>query len=195
MGIMFTGIVDHTGKIESVETCGDVRLVIACDFKSLVIGESIAVNGVCLTVVEKTKKGFAADVSAETLSRTASGQWEKGRTVNLERALKMGDALSGHMVTGHIDGVAKLVDIKSSGDSQVWQLEAPKELAKFIAEKGSVTLDGVSLTVNKVEARRFWVNIIPHTQSRTMFSARKPGDSLNLEIDILARYVERFAQK
>jgi len=192
---MFTGIIDHTGSIVSTEKRGDTRIVIACDFKDMAIGESIAVNGVCLTVVEKTKEGFAADVSAETLSRTAQGRWEKGKKINLERALKLGDALGGHMVTGHVDGVAKISEIKPSGDSQIWCLEAPKELAKFIAAKGSVTLDGVSLTVNKVEGRRFFVNIIPHTAAQTTFSARKAGDDLNLEIDILARYVERLAQK
>jgi riboflavin synthase len=191
---MFTGIVDHQGKIVSAEMHGDRRIVIACDFKKLTPGESVAVDGVCLTVAKKTKEGFAADVSAETLNRTAPC-WKRGAKVNLERALKLGDSLSGHMVTGHIDGVAKLVEIKSSGDSKLWTLEAPKTLAKFIAEKGSVTLDGVSLTVNKVEGARFSVNIIPHTAGRTTFSKRKTGDMLNLEIDILARYVERLAQK
>lgn len=190
---MFTGIVDHTGTIESVSRKGDLRVAIACDFKKLTLGESIAVNGVCLTVTQKTKNGFAADVSAETLSRTAP-VWEKGMRVNLERALKMGDSISGHMVTGHIDGVAKLISVKSSGGSKIWQLEAPKHLAKFIAEKGSVSLDGVSLTVNKVEGRIFQVNIIPHTAKRTTFSKRKAGDTVNIEIDMLARYVERMVR-
>jgi riboflavin synthase len=190
---MFTGIVDHTGVIESVARKGDLRIAIACDFKKITLGESIAVDGVCLTVASKTKNGFAVDISAETESRTATA-WEKGKRVNLERALKLGDSISGHMVTGHVDGVAKIVSVKSSGGSKRWELEAPKALAKFIAEKGSVTLDGVSLTVNTVKGRRFSVNIIPHTAARTTFSKRKAGDTLNLEIDILARYVERMAQ-
>jgi riboflavin synthase len=191
---MFTGIVDHTGVIESVARKGDLRIAIACDFKKITLGESIAVDGVCLTVASKTKNGFAVDISAETESRTATA-WEKGKRVNLERALKLGDSISGHMVTGHVDGVAKILSVKSSGASKRWELEAPKALAKFIAEKGSVTLDGVSLTVNTVKGRRFVVNIIPHTAKRTTFSKRKAGDTLNIEIDMLARYVERLAQK
>jgi riboflavin synthase len=192
---MFTGIVDHTGKIVSAQKRGDLRIAATCDFKNITPGESIAVNGVCLTVVEKTKDGFVADVSEETLARTALDQWKKGSEVNLERALKLGDALSGHMVTGHVDGVVKILEIKSSGASKRWCLKAPKDLAKFIAKKGSVTLDGVSLTVNNVEGRKFFVNIIPHTAKRTTLSARKAGDVLNLEIDIIARYVERLLER
>jgi riboflavin synthase len=192
---MFSGIVDHIGTLESSEARGDTRIAVACDFKNLVLGESIAVNGVCLTVVESLKNGFLADVSAETLRCTAPSGWKKWASVNLERALKMGDAISGHMVTGHVDGVAKLLEVTPSGDSHVLGFEAPKPLAKFIAEKGSVTLDGVSLTVNKVEGSRFWVNIIPHTQTRTTLGKKQPGDVLNLEVDIIARYVERLAQK
>lgn len=191
---MFTGIITQVGKIESAEQKGDLRLRIAADFTDYHLGESIACNGACMTVVESDGKGFSIDISAESLARTAP-RWQVGEAVNLERALKAGDALDGHIVTGHVDGLAKIIDIQPVGGSHVLELEVEKELERYIAEKGSVTLDGVSLTVNKVDGRRFWVNIIPHTWQVTTLGKRKAGDVLNLEIDILARYVARMLQK
>lgn len=188
---MFSGIVSEQGKILSVKKHGDLRVTISCDWPDVKIGESVAVNGVCLTVVEKDKKSFSVDVSAETLQRTAA-YWKEGQAVNLERALKMGDDVSGHFVTGHVDGVATLVSTKKSGDSHSLCFDAPKELTRFIAPKGSVTLDGVSLTVNKVEGDKFWVNIIPHTWQNTSLSRCETGDGVNLEIDVIARYVDRM---
>jgi riboflavin synthase len=192
---MFTGVIQHTGTIQAAQKHGDLRLTVACDYKpdAIKIGESIAVNGACLTVID-TKDGLTFDLSAETLACTAP-RWNKGARVNLERALKLGDRLDGHMVTGHVDGLAKLLEITPSSDSNILCLEAPEVLARFIAEKGSVTLDGVSLTVNQVEGRRFWVNIIPHTWRATTLGERKPGDALNLEIDLIARYLDRLLTK
>jgi len=192
---MFSGIITHIGTIESAEKKGDLRLNITCDFAhELQIGESVACNGVCLTVVE-CGSHFAVDVSSETVSRTVPGQWGKDRKVNLERSLKLGDRLDGHMVSGHVDGVAIIRNSNLSGDSRLLEIEAPPELARFIAEKGAVTLNGVSLTVNKVKNSRFWVNIIPHTWQNTTLRERKAGDALNLEIDLIARYVARFLEK
>jgi len=208
---MFTGIINSIGIIESAKQQGDLRVKIACDWplESLRIGDSVACNGVCLTIVERGTWNvetthhvpratfhdtyFTASLSPETISRTAP-RWEKGQRVNLERALKMGDALGGHLVTGHVDGIAIIKDIAASGDSHSICVEAPEALVRFIAEKGSVTLDGVSLTVNKVEKRRFWVNIIPHTWQNTTLGEHKPGDGLNLEIDLIARYVARLTE-
>jgi len=192
---MFTGIVDHKGTIESSTRKGDLRAVIACAWDDFVIGESIAVNGVCLTVVAHDKKTFAVDISGETISCTVPGMWDTGRSVNLERALKLGDSLSGHMVSGHVDGMAKILTITPYGDSQVWMLEASPLLMRYIAAKGSVTLDGVSLTVNEIKGDRFTVNLIPHTRERTTLGGCKAGDLLNLEIDLIARYVERLLVK
>jgi riboflavin synthase len=196
---MFTGIISSTGTIESMEQRGDLRVIIACSFTadSLHIGDSVACNGACLTVANKGflstgKVYFAADISAETLSRTLSGHWEKGMQVNLERALKLGDALDGHMVTGHVDGIATLHTIIEQGDSHILKLEVPTGLSRFIAEKGSVTLNGVSLTVNRVEGSFFWVNVIPHTWNVTTLGTLKEGDGLNIEIDMIARYVARL---
>lgn len=214
---MFTGLVTHTGKILSVGKKGDLRVAVSCPWKDIAVGESVAVNGVCLTVVGrgirdsglgiKKKKitipnpqppipnaYFTADVSAETVKRTAP-RWKAGETVNLERSLKIGDDIGGHFVTGHVDGVAELKEIRKKGGSHQLCIKAPKELAKFIAPKGSVSLDGVSLTVNKVEGRMFWVNIIPHTWKATTLGRRKAGDRLNLEIDVIARYVARMVGK
>ena len=199
---MFTGIITSIGTIDSVEPQGDTRLKIICDYKPEILhtGVSIACNGACLTVLTKGllasgKTYFTASISQETISRTAPGQWEKGGKINLECALKIGDTLDGHMVSGHVDGIATIRDITPSGDSHIMAIEAPAELIRFIAEKGSVTLDGVSLTINRVEGNRFWVNIIPHTWSTTTLGLRKPGDALNLEIDLIARYVARLLQK
>lgn len=188
---MFSGVISSIGMIESATRQGDMRVRIACDIADATIGESIAVNGVCLTVVEKNMQGFSVDVSAETLARTAP-RWEKGQQVNLERSLKLGDRLDGHLVSGHVDGMAIIKDITASEGSYILCLEAPEPLSRFVAEKGSVTLDGVSLTVNKVENGRFWVNIIPHTWKTTTLGNRKSGDGLNFEVDMMARYVERL---
>jgi riboflavin synthase len=198
---MFTGIITSIGTIESSEQQGDLRIKIASDLKpdSLGIGESVACNGACLTVISKGllasgKSYFTASLSQESLSCTVPGQWEKGRAVNLERALKIGDALDGHMVSGHVDGLATIRAITQTGDSYTVEIEAPENLLRFIAEKGSVTLDGISLTVNQVQARRFWVNIIPHTWQNTTFCERAAGDRLNIEIDLIARYVARMLE-
>lgn len=189
---MFTGIITHTGTITEAQQKDDLRVSIACDFaRDLVIGESVAVNGCCLTVVEKTDTSFSADISAETLRCTAD-RWAKGSAVNLERSLKLGDALDGHLVTGHVDDTATLDAIAEEGGSHVLQLKAPQELARFTAAKGSVTLDGVSLTVNAVEGETFSVNIIPHTWQHTTLGQRKVGDALNIEVDLMARYAARL---
>lgn len=194
---MFTGIITDIGTITRAERRGDLRLTIATgyDADTIFIGESIAVNGACLTVVDKgtqmQQHWFSVDVSAETLRCTAP-RWNEGMQVNLERALRMGDSLSGHMISGHVDGLATLLSVQTVGDSLMLTIDAPKELSRFIAAKGSVTLDGVSLTVNNVEDARFTVNIIPHTHTHTTLGERKAGDALNLEIDMIARYVERL---
>jgi len=202
---MFTGIITDIGRIERVETRGDLRLVIACayDMGTVDLGASIACSGACLTVVDKSPAGqpgwFAVDVSHETVSRTAPGLWEQGARLNLERALKVGDELGGHIVTGHVDGIGTLVSAEREGDSTRVVIEAPAALAPYLAAKGSITVDGVSLTVNSVEdvaggACRFGLNIIPHTQALTTLDALAPGRAFNLEIDILARYLGRMEQ-
>jgi riboflavin synthase len=191
---MFTGIITQIGTIASSHVQGDLRLRIAAHFADYRIGESIACNGACLTVVEAGDGYFDVELSQETLTRTAP-RWGVGARVNLERALKMGDALDGHMVTGHVDALAKLHRVEVVAGSHVLELEVEKDLSAYLAEKGSVTLDGVSLTVNKVEGARFWVNIIPHTWQATTLGERKAGDVLNCEIDIIARYVARMLQK
>ncbi len=193
---MFTGIITDLGRVRSI-TSGrgkDTRLVVETryDTAEIALGASIACSGACLTVVEKAPGWFAVDVSAETLSRTSLGTWRAGTKVNLERALRMGDELGGHLVLGHVDGVARLVSTTPEGESLRLVIEAPAPLGRFIAEKGSVALDGVSLTVNEVGPASFGVNIIPHTQRETSLGGLKPGDTLNLEIDLLARYVARF---
>ena len=192
---MFTGIITDVGRVRAVERQGDTRFTIetAFDMETVPIGASIANNGVCLTVVEKGPGWFAVQASGETLSKTTLGGWAEGTRVNLERALKVGDELGGHIVSGHVDGVATVVEVRPDGESKRYTFEAPANLAKYIASKGSVALDGVSLTVNEVEGARFGVNIIPHTQIATTFGDLKPGDRINLEIDMLARYVARLA--
>lgn len=199
---MFTGIVTHIGEIKSVEERGDRRLVIATDMPlgDVAMGASIACSGACLTVVDKGSDDrgawFAVDVSAETVSRTVDGRWDRGARLNLERALKMGDELGGHIVTGHVDTLAELVDITPDGDSERWTLAVDRAIGTMIAAKGSITLDGVSLTVNEVtdgaEATRFTVNLIPHTAERTTLGDVKAGDRVNLEVDVLARYLQRM---
>lgn len=195
---MFTGIITDLGRVRSIAggRGKETRLVIEThyDTAAIAIGASIACSGACLTVVETGPGWFAVDVSAETLSRTTVGRWRKGALVNLERALKMGDELGGHLVLGHVDGVARLISATLDGESLRLVIEAPAPLRRFIAEKGSVALDGVSLTVNQVGPTSFGVNIIPHTQRETSLGEAKPDDSLNLEIDLLARYVARLAE-
>lgn len=190
---MFTGIISHIGTIESTEAKNGLRIRVGGAWPAG-LGESIAVNGACLTVVESEGDTFAAELSPETLACTAA-RWNKGNKVNLERALKMGDSLDGHLVTGHVDGIAKLLSISPDQGSYALELEAPAALARFIAAKGSVTLNGVSLTVNKVNANRFGLTIIPHTWKATSFSTLTPGDGVNLEVDLIARYTERLLQK
>ena len=194
---MFTGIITDIGKVRSIEKNADWRIVIetAYDVSSVDLGASIACSGCCLTVVDKGAGWFAFDVSAESLSKTVIGGWDEGVAVNLERALKVGDELGGHIVSGHVDGLAELIDIKDVGGSQCLKLKVPDALAMFIAPKGSVTLDGISLTVNGVEDNMFDVNIIAHTWTHTTLKNRRIGDKLNIEIDMLARYVARMLDK
>ena len=193
---MFTGIITDIGSVRLVEKRGDTRIEIstAYDMKAVDIGASIACSGPCLTVVEKGSGWFAVEASAETLKCTTIGSWEKGTEVNLERALCLGDELGGHIVSGHIDGIADIVSANLEGDSVRFVFKAPQEISSFIAEKGSVCLDGVSLTVNAVENNEFGVNIISHTQAETTFSNKQAGDRVNIEIDMLARYVARLSQ-
>ena len=196
---MFTGIITDIGRIESVEARGDLRARIACgyDLSDVDLGASIACAGVCLTVVDKGENWFAVDVSAETQSRTAPGLWAEGAALNLERALKVGDELGGHIVTGHVDGIGEVAAVEPVGDSLRVGLVAGRELARYIAAKGSIALDGVSLTVNEVETLAdgsiaFTVNIIPHTAAQTSFGALAAGRRVNIEIDVLARYLGRM---
>lgn len=195
---MFTGIISDIGRIVAVEMRGDMRARIGCgyDMEGVAIGASIACDGVCLTVVAKGPDWFDVDVSAETLSKTNIGAngWQVGQRLNLERALRVGDELGGHIVSGHVDGVARIVDMRDEGDSLRLTFEAPAALARFIAPKGSVALNGTSLTVNEVEGRRFGVNLIPHTREVTTWGGAHVGDGVNLEIDTLARYVARLAE-
>jgi len=195
---MFTGIVTDVGTVRKAEQRGDLRLVIATGYDTATIdlGASIACSGVCLTVVDKGEDWFAVDVSAETISRTAADLWLEGAKLNLERSLRMGDELGGHIVTGHIDAVAKVTQTFDLGGSTQVTIDAPRKLGTAIAEKGSICLDGVSLTVNDVgdigDTTRFTVNLIPHTAERTTLGALKAGRQLNVEIDVLARYIDRM---
>ena len=193
---MFTGIITDIGHVKSLEKRGDTRIVISThyDMTTVEIGASIACSGPCLTVVEKGSGWFATEASAETLSRTTVGSWIEGTRVNLERALSLGDELGGHIVSGHVDGLARIVSMEPEGDSVRFLFEVPNEVKAFIAEKGSVCLDGVSLTVNAVQGAEFGVNIISHTQSETTFSDKKVDDFVNLEVDMLARYVARLSE-
>jgi len=193
---MFTGIITDVGRIVSAEQRGDLRLQVACayDMAGVDLGASIACSGVCLTVVDKGADWFAVDVSAETVSRTAPGLWQAGTSLNLERSLRLGDELGGHIVTGHVDGIAEVVTVERVGDSLAVEIDTRRDLSAYIAAKGSVALDGVSLTVNAVSGTRFTVNLIPHTASRTTFGDIRPGRRLNVEIDILARYIGRMIE-
>lgn len=196
---MFTGIATHVGRVLAVEKRGDtyIRIAVPFDAATLDVGASIACSGCCLTVAERgagKDSWFAVTASAETLAHTTLGSWKIGDPVNLERPLKLGDELGGHLVMGHVDGVAEAVHVAPEGDSLRIAFESPRELAKFIAPKGSVALDGVALTVNEVDGARFGVNIIPHTAKVTSFARTKAGTKVNLEVDILARYAARLAQ-
>ncbi len=200
---MFSGIITDLGRVRALEARGDTRLTIetgtGTDTGTLDIGASIACSGACLTVVDKGPNWFAVDVSAETLSKTTLGDWTPGTAVNLERALRLGDEFGGHLVSGHIDGVAEACERAGEGGSLRLAFTAPEALMPVIAAKGSVTLDGVSLTVNRVEdapgGGRFEVNIIPHTAAVTTLGACHVGSRVNLEIDLLARYVQRLLVK
>lgn len=203
---MFTGIVTDIGTIRTAEQRGDLRLVIetAYDMDTVDLGASISCSGCCLTVVDKGQDSqgrgwFAVDASAETVSRTAQGAWTTGRKLNLERALKIGDELGGHIVTGHVDGVGTVISIAPEGDSHRVTVSVGSELAPYIAPKGSITVDGVSLTVNEVKDQpdgpaHFALNIIPHTWAVTAFSGLQQGQAVNLEIDVLARYLARMRE-
>jgi riboflavin synthase len=194
---MFTGIITDIGELITRQ---EGRFTIRCGYAahSIAVGASIACDGACLTAtqVEATGKGsvFNVDVSNETLSKTTLGDWGVGRRINLERALKAGDELGGHLVAGHVDGVARIVDIHPDGHSRRFTIEAPDALAPYIASKGSVALDGISLTVNEVAGNRFGINVIPHTLTHTTLGDKKPAGGVNLEIDLFARYVARLME-
>jgi riboflavin synthase len=194
---MFTGIVETTGRLARIEPRGgDVRLMIdagAFDPGDVAIGDSIAVSGVCLTAIAIGSSGtLAFDVSTETLSRTSLGSLSVGERVNLEKALRLADRLGGHLVSGHVDGLGRVVAIEADARSQRWMFELPPELARYVARKGSIAIDGVSLTVNEVDGHRFGVNLIPHTIEVTTLGDRKVGDPVNVEVDMVARYIERL---
>lgn len=194
---MFTGIITDLGRVRAVSRNGDTRLEISTGFDTTGIsfGASIACSGVCLTVIDKGPRWFAVSVSAETLNCTTIGRWREGTRVNLERALKVGDELGGHIVSGHVDCVASIISIAPDGSSQRFVIEVADGFQRLVAEKGSVAVDGVSLTVNEVEGLCFGVNLIPHTLSVTTLGHVVPGDRVNLEVDMLARYVARLLEK
>jgi len=197
---VFTGIVTALGTVRTITPLGggaDMRLVIAApwpDTGAIPVGASIACSGCCLTAVEVGSDWFAADASAETLSKTTLGRWRAGTSVNLERSLKVGDELGGHLVSGHVDAVGDALSAVPEHGSTRWRFRVPAALSRFIAIKGSIGVDGVSLTVNEVTADTFGVNIIPHTAAVTGFGSLRPGDAVNIEIDMLARYVARLAE-
>ena len=193
---MFTGIVTDIGTIQKTEERGDMRARISCsyDMGGVNLGASIASDGVCLTVIAKGDDWYDVDISAETVSKTNLDSWTAGKNVNLERALKLGDELGGHIVSGHVDGLATITKMLDDGDSTRVTLTAPDSLAKFIAQKGSVTLNGASLTVNDVNGADFDINFIPHTKTHTTWGEASVGDKVNLEIDTMARYVARLQE-
>jgi riboflavin synthase len=196
---MFTGIVTDVGKLRHIEKRGDTHMVITTnyDVSAIDVGGSIACSGACMTVVDKggvNDRWFAFTASGETLSKTTLGDWKIGDAINLERPMRVGDELGGHIVTGHVDGIAEIVNMKPEGESTRVTLQAPVALSRFIASKGSIALDGVSLTVNEVDGSRFGVNIIPHTSKVTTFGRQKPGAKVNLEVDLMARYVARLVK-
>ena len=196
---MFTGIVTDVGEITKLTPggqAGDRRFIVRTrhDMAPVPIGASIACSGCCLTVVEKGPGWFAVEASGETLDKTHLGDWQQGRRINLELSLKLGDELGGHLVYGHVDGVGRIVSMMPEGGSVRFVFEAPTEIARFIASKGSIAVDGISLTVNEVEGSRFGVNIISHTQAVTTLGTAKVGQRVNLEVDMLARYVQRLLE-
>ncbi|MGI9275796.1 MAG: riboflavin synthase [Endozoicomonas sp.] len=193
---MFTGIIEAVGRLEKIEQRqGDLRLTInsgSLDLSDVQLGDSIATNGVCLTVVELPGNGYVADISLETLEHSTLGSLAVGSRLNLEKALTPTTRLGGHLVSGHVDGLGKIASIEPAGRSTVYWVEAPKSIARYIAHKGSITVDGVSLTVNSVDGCRFSLNIVPHTQEMTIIRSYRAGNSVNLEVDVLARYLERL---
>lgn len=192
---MFTGIIETLGTLIAAETLGgDTRMRISAPgyLADTRIGDSIAVNGVCLTAIRIDGDVFEADLSIETLSATTAGRWQAGDPLNLEKALTPAKPLGGHLVSGHVDGVGILLDVREDARSWRLQFEAPAGLARYIARKGSITIDGISLTVNEVDGARFGVNIIPQTWTHTTLGRRRPGDPVNLEVDLIARYLERL---
>lgn len=198
---MFTGIITDVGTVRTAEQRGDLRLTIGCtyDMASVDLGASIACSGVCLTVVDKGEDWFAVDVSGETISRTASARWHEGSRLNLERSLRVGDELGGHIVTGHVDGIARVVGTCPDGGSLRIGFSVPQEVGRSIAPKGSVAVDGASLTVNDVReaedgTTHFSINLIPHSATNTTLGGLTEGDQCNVEIDVLARYLERMLQ-
>jgi riboflavin synthase len=197
---MFTGIITDVGTVQLIAKRGDttIKIATAYDPLQIVIGASIACSGPCLTVIAKGgKEGdawFSVEASAETLSKTTLGTWGVGTRVNLERSLKVGDEIGGHIVSGHVDGVGEVVSVTPEGDSIRYKIKAPKQLAKFIAPKGSICLEGTSLTVNEADGATFGVNIIPHTAKVTTWGGVKAGDKVNIEIDMLARYLARLKE-
>ena len=193
---MFTGIITDIGQVAELEQAGDLRARITTgyDTTGIDIGASIASDGVCLTVIALGPDWYDVQISAETVSKTNIDAWQVGTRLNLERALRVGDELGGHIVSGHVDGVAELIGLTDDGDSTRMEFRAPTTLARFIAAKGSVALNGTSLTVNDVDGDRFGVNVIPHTKEVTTWGGVKVGDRINLEIDTLARYVARLAE-
>ncbi|MEO7917139.1 MAG: riboflavin synthase [Dokdonella sp.] len=194
---MFTGIIQAIGRIAAIESSSvDRRFCIdpgALDLSDVANGDSIGVGGVCLTALDIADGCFSADVSLETLNLTTLGKAVVGDAVNLEKALRLADRLGGHLVSGHVDAMGSVVSISADARSQRWMFEVPERIAKYIARKGSVCIDGVSLTVNEVDGTRFGVNLIPHTQAVTTFGQRRVGDAVNIEVDLIARYAERLA--
>ena len=196
---MFTGLIQGVGRLRALEPSGgDIRIHIdtgSLPFEAVEMGESIAVNGVCLTVVGFDKASFSADVSTETLSLTTLGGLGENAALNLERALQPTERLGGHMVSGHVDGVGRVLDVHEDARAQRWRFEMPVHIAKYVAKKGSISVDGVSLTVNAVDNTTFEVALVPHTVSHTAFADTQVGDAVNLEIDVVARYVERLLEQ
>ncbi|MFN6263193.1 MAG: riboflavin synthase [Chromatiaceae bacterium] len=195
---MFTGIIEATGHIAAIQRSGqDAQLTIqsdTLDFSDVKLGDSIASNGVCLTVTSLGSKSFTADVSGETLSRTLFGSYQTGQRINLEKALLPTTRLGGHLVSGHVDGIAIVSKVEKTGQSWQIYLQSPEELGRYIAEKGSVTIDGISLTVNELTANGFRLTIVPHTARETTIQALQAGSKVHLEVDLLARYIERLLQ-
>lgn len=193
---MFTGLIQSTGRISGIDRSGsDARIAVSCpefDLASVLIGDSIAVSGVCLTVVERLTEGFKADVSGETLSLTTLGALPVGSLVNLEQSLRLSTPLGGHLVSGHVDGIATVLDLRDQGRSLRVNIEIPADLARYIARKGSITIDGISLTVNDITGNSFTVNIVPHTREKTSIRLYRPGVRVNIEVDLIARYLERL---